>query len=147
VRSGHLDLNAQHVSARLRAEAVRLVLSGVAVSRVAKDLGVNDQAIRNWVKQHQVGHGKVEGLTTTALAELSQLRRENRVLRQERVPSGDPGAVATRREDNPCQGAARIGRASIGRRWQVSWRLDIQNEATPSGDESAIRPPGSQEDH
>jgi transposase-like protein len=35
-----------------RAEAVRLVLSGVAVSRVSSDLGVNDQTIRNWVRQH-----------------------------------------------------------------------------------------------
>jgi transposase len=67
-----------------RAEAVRLVLSGVAVSRVSKNLGVNDQTIRNWVKQHQVDHGKAEGLTTTELEELRQLRRENRILRQER---------------------------------------------------------------
>jgi transposase len=67
-----------------RAEAVRLVLSGVAVSQVSKDLGVNDQTIRNWVKQHQVDHGKAEGLMTTELEELRQLRRENRVLRQER---------------------------------------------------------------
>jgi transposase len=60
------------------------VLSGVAVSRLSKDLGVYDQTIRNWVKQHQVDHGKVEGLTTTELEELPPLRRENRVLRQER---------------------------------------------------------------
>jgi|GEM_PF-4142356 transposase-like protein len=44
-----------------RAEAVRLVLSGVAVSRVSDDLGVNDQTIRNWVRQHKVDHGKAEG--------------------------------------------------------------------------------------
>jgi len=30
-----------------RAEAVRLVLSGVAVSGSPKDLGVNDQTVRN----------------------------------------------------------------------------------------------------
>ena len=67
-----------------RAEAVRLVLSGVDVSRVSKDLGVNDQSIRNWVKQHQVDHGKADGLTTAEHEELRQLRREVRVLRQER---------------------------------------------------------------
>jgi transposase len=67
-----------------REEAIRLVLSGVAVSRVSGDLGVNDQTIRNWVKQHQVDHGKTEGLTTSELEELRQLRKENRILRQER---------------------------------------------------------------
>lgn len=50
-----------------REEAIRLVLSGVAVSRVSRDLDVNDQTIRNWVKQHRVDHGKTEGLTTSEL--------------------------------------------------------------------------------
>jgi transposase len=67
-----------------RAEAVRLVQSGVLVSRVSKDLGVNEQSIRNWVKQHKVDHGKADGLTTDEREELRQLRREVRVLRQER---------------------------------------------------------------
>ncbi len=67
-----------------RAEAVRLVLSGVDVSRVSKDLGVNDQSIRNWVKQYQADHGQTDGLTTAEREELRQLRREVRVLRQER---------------------------------------------------------------
>jgi len=67
-----------------REEAIRLVLSGVAVSRVSTDLGVNDQTIRNWVKQQQVDHGQTEGLTRSELEELRQLRKENRILRQER---------------------------------------------------------------
>jgi transposase len=68
-----------------RSEAVRLVRSGVTVGQVAKDLGVNDQTIRNWIKQTDLDSGRrKDGLTTEERQELVRLRRENRVLREER---------------------------------------------------------------
>ena len=68
-----------------RSEAVRLVHSGVTVMQVAKDLGVNDQTIRNWVKRADLDSGRrKDGLTTEERQELVKLRRENRVLREER---------------------------------------------------------------
>ena len=68
-----------------RADAVRLVKrSGESIPRVAKDLGVSQQTLRNWVKQADVGAGKAPGLTTEERTELGQLRRENRRLREER---------------------------------------------------------------
>lgn len=68
-----------------RAEAIRLVKnSGDSIRQVAKDLGISDQTLRNWVNQADVDAGKREGLTTEERDELRQLRKENRKLREER---------------------------------------------------------------
>jgi transposase len=68
-----------------RAEAVRLVRQdGLSISRVARDLGCARQSVVNWVEQAEIDIGKREGLTTEEREELRRLRRENRVLLQER---------------------------------------------------------------
>ena len=69
-----------------RAEAVRLVRqSGKSVPRIARDLGVSDQSLRNWVRQADLDTGvRSDGLTTEEREELRRLRRENRVLQEER---------------------------------------------------------------
>jgi transposase len=69
-----------------RTEAVRLVRSGGKLIReVADDLGVSEQTLRNWVRQGDLDDGRrTDGLTTSEQEELRRLRRENRVLRQER---------------------------------------------------------------
>ena len=68
-----------------RAEAVQLIRSGrKPLSEIAKETGVSDQTLRNWVRQEQVDEGSLEGLTSSEKEELGQLRRENRVLREER---------------------------------------------------------------
>ena len=68
-----------------RAEAIRLVRSGgLTQSQVARDLGVSTFTLRNWVRQTEIDAGEREGLTTEEREELRRLRRENRVLREER---------------------------------------------------------------
>ncbi len=68
-----------------KAEAVRLVQSGDrSIGRIASDLGVSDQTLRNWVKQIAIDAGARNGLTTEERDELRRLRREVRVLREER---------------------------------------------------------------
>ena len=69
-----------------RTEAVRLVRSSERNSEeLAHDLGCSAQAIRNWVRQADLDAGRrSDGLTSAEREELARLRRENRVLREER---------------------------------------------------------------
>ena len=54
------------------------------IADVARDLGVSGESIRNWIRQHEIDNGQREGLTTSEREELKQLRREIRILREER---------------------------------------------------------------
>jgi transposase len=68
-----------------KAEAVQLVRSsGRSISQIAQELGISATSLRNWVKQAQIDQGEREGLTTEEREELRRLRRENKVLKQER---------------------------------------------------------------
>ncbi len=67
-------------------EAVRLVRSSPdrSIAQIAKELGVSDNSLRSWVKQTEIDQGKREGLSTEEREELRKLRRENRILKQEK---------------------------------------------------------------
>ena len=52
------------------------------ISRVARQLDVGVESLRTWVKQAEVDGGVRPGLTTAEQAELAELRREIRELRQ-----------------------------------------------------------------
>ncbi len=69
-----------------RTEAIRLVREGgLSMAQVTRDLGVSDQTLRNWLKQADLDSGRrTDGLTTEEREELRRLRRENRILREER---------------------------------------------------------------
>ena len=69
-----------------KAQAVRLVLDeGKSVGSVARDLDLTETALREWVNRARADrpHGKT-GLTTAEREELTRLRRENRILQEER---------------------------------------------------------------
>lgn len=62
-----------------KAEAVRLVkTSGETNRQTAKDLGISDQTLRNWVGQDNVDAGKKSGLTSDERARMRELEKENR---------------------------------------------------------------------
>jgi transposase len=65
---------------------VRLVREGGRnPDQLARDLGCSGQTIRNWVRQADLDAGhRDDGLTTAEREELRRLRREVRVLQQER---------------------------------------------------------------
>ena len=75
----------QPYSAEFRQEAVRLLrTSGRSVPQLADELGVSQQSLRNWSRQSAVDAGKAPGLTSDERDELRRLRREVRVLAEER---------------------------------------------------------------
>ena len=70
-----------------KAEAVQLARSSPerSIRQLAYDaLGIADQTLRNWIKQAQIDRGEREGLTTEEREELRRLKRENKILREER---------------------------------------------------------------
>jgi transposase len=83
------------------AEAVRLVrTSGRLIREVASDLGISEQALRNWVRQGDLDGGlRSDGLTSSEQEELRQLRRRVRVLEQEREILKKAAAFFARESD------------------------------------------------
>jgi transposase len=60
-----------------KAEAIRLVkTSGDPLRQIARDLGVSDQTLRNWVKQDDVDAGRKSGLTSDERAPQRELEEE-----------------------------------------------------------------------
>ena len=73
-------------SEEFRAQAVRLVLDeGKTVGAVARELDLTPSALRLWVEHARADRtGGKTGLTTAEREELARLRKENRILLEER---------------------------------------------------------------
>ena len=68
-----------------RRQMVELVRAGRTPEELGREFEPTPQAIRNWVRQADLDEGRrQDGLTTVERQELGRLRRENRVLREER---------------------------------------------------------------
>ncbi len=105
--------------AEFKEEAVRLVRSsGRPVAQIARELGVSFESLRHWIKRAEIDSGERQGLTTDEREELGRLRRENRILQQERevlkkalcLGSGIQG------DENRWQNRAAVGGYEIWRR-------------------------------
>ena len=72
-------------SPEFRAEAVRMVInSSRPIAQVAKELGVNDGTLGNWVGQYRAEHAEDEPpLTPAERIQLDEAQRELRELRIE----------------------------------------------------------------
>ncbi len=72
-------------SKQFKAETVALIRSsGKSVPQICRDLDLAESVVRRWVAQAEVDEGRREGLTTAEREELTKLRKEVRVLREER---------------------------------------------------------------
>ena len=76
--------------AEMRERAVRMVREAIAesgervgaVTRVARQLGIGPESLRNWVKQAEIDSGKRPGVTTAEQQRIAELEREVRELRR-----------------------------------------------------------------
>jgi transposase len=75
----------------LKERAVRMVLETIArdggerqgaVGRIARQLGIGTESVRNWVRQAETDQGSRPGLTTEERERIKLLERENRELRR-----------------------------------------------------------------
>ena len=68
-----------------REEAVRLHrMSGRSLRATAAEIGISVDALGRWVRQAKIDEGKAAGLTTEEREELRKLRREIKVLKEEK---------------------------------------------------------------
>ena len=86
-----------------KADAVRLARELGNVSEAARDLGITPGSIHAWLRQADIdeGRGPDGALTSAEKEEFRQLKRENKVLRQERDFLKKAAAFFARDEDQP----------------------------------------------
>ena len=72
-------------AAEYRRRIVELARGGRSITALAREFEPTVETIRQWIKQAGLDEGlRSDGLTTTEREELNRLRREIRVLREER---------------------------------------------------------------
>jgi transposase len=68
-----------------REGAVRIVReTGKSIAQVARDLGIHEGTLGNWVAKDRAARDGTQGLSVDDAAELKRLRAENTELRMER---------------------------------------------------------------
>jgi transposase len=94
-------------TAEYRQQMVELVRAGRAPVELAQEYGVSAQSIRTWVHQAEKVEGKAAeaGLSVSQYEELKRLRREVKVLREEKEIL-KKAAVWFARESGPPEGSS-----------------------------------------
>jgi transposase len=72
-------------TAEFKRDAVDLVrTTGRPIAEIARELGIYDSTLGNWVRRDRIDRGEQDGLSSDEQARLRALERENAKLRMER---------------------------------------------------------------
>ncbi len=74
----------------LKERAVRMVTETIAtegnsfgvITRIARQLGIGSESLRNWVRQAEIDTGTKAGTTSIEAGRITELERENRELKR-----------------------------------------------------------------
>jgi transposase len=93
-----MSKNRRSFTPEYKDEAAKMVIElSRPVASVARELGVNEQTLRNWVNAYRTAHaGEEPPLSLSERAELRELRTENRELRLEKEFMGKAAAFFAR---------------------------------------------------
>jgi transposase len=85
MRSSHAEGNETRFDPEFREGAVRVWReTGKPIAQVARDLGINEGTLGNWIARDQAARDGSDSLSGDDLAELKRLRAEVAELRMER---------------------------------------------------------------
>jgi len=77
--------NRRQFTAEVKRDAVQLVrTSGRPIAEIARELGIYDSTLGNWVRQDRINRGEQDGLSSDDRARLRELEREKTKLGVER---------------------------------------------------------------
>jgi transposase len=77
--------NRRQFTAEFKRDAVELVrTTGRPIAEIARELGIYDSTLGNWVRQDRINRDEQDGLSTDDRARLRELECENTKLRMER---------------------------------------------------------------
>ena len=84
-QEGKVIMGKRTYSAEYREEAVKMVVeSGRPIAAIARDLGIKEGTLGNWVNKYRNEHPASEDLNISDRARLKELEKEVRELRMER---------------------------------------------------------------
>ncbi len=66
-----------------RRDVIAVARQGGSIALIAKDFGITESCLRNWLRKADIEDGNRPGVTNAEVAEVRELKRRNRVLEQE----------------------------------------------------------------